>query len=142
MQEFDVSSLLRPGRNQITVRVHQWSSMSYLEDQDQWWLPGIFRDVTLVGRPAGGVEDLWLRASYADGSGVITPELVATPEAYPITIEVPELGVRATFERPSDVRAIDVGPVEPWSAEQPRLYDADVRPPVSGSGSGSVSARC
>ena len=53
VQEFDVTELLRPGRNVIMVRVHQWSSMSYLEDQDQWWLPGIFRDVTLLGRPAG-----------------------------------------------------------------------------------------
>ncbi|MGQ4419994.1 sugar-binding domain-containing protein, partial [Streptomyces sp. SAS_269] len=30
----------------LAVRVHQWSAGSYLEDQDQWWLPGIFRDVT------------------------------------------------------------------------------------------------
>ena len=127
VQEFDVTDLLRAGRNQITVRVHQWSSMSYLEDQDQWWLPGIFRDVTLLGRPAGGLDDLWLRASYDEGgSGLITPELVAAEEAYPITIEVPELGVRTTFGRPGEVEAIKVGPVEPWSAERPRLYDAEV----------------
>ena len=27
--------------------------MSYVEDQDQWWLPGIFRGVTLLARPVG-----------------------------------------------------------------------------------------
>ena len=54
------------------VRVHQWSSMSYLEDQDQWWLPGIFRDVTLLGRPARRARRLWLRTAYAsDGTGSI-----------------------------------------------------------------------
>ena len=58
-------------RNVLVVRVHQWSSMSYLEDQDQWWLPGIFRDVTLLGRPAGAIDDLWLRTGYAvDGDGI------------------------------------------------------------------------
>ena len=44
--EFDVGELLRPGaENVLAVRVHQWSAGSYLEDQDMWWLPGIFRDV-------------------------------------------------------------------------------------------------
>src|SRR3954447_18682306 len=48
--EFAVS--LAPGRNVLAVRVHQWSSGSYLEDQDMWWLSGIFRSVTLLARPA------------------------------------------------------------------------------------------
>ncbi len=43
--EFEVGALLRPRGNVLAVRVHQWSSGSYLEDQDQWWLPGIFREV-------------------------------------------------------------------------------------------------
>ena len=62
--EFDVSAALRPGRNVLAVRVHQWSSGSYLEDQDMWWLPGIFRDVTLIARPADGVDDVWVHADY------------------------------------------------------------------------------
>ena len=42
-----------PGEeNVLAVRVHQWSAGSYLEDQDMWWLSGIFRDVTLLLRPA------------------------------------------------------------------------------------------
>lgn len=35
--------------NELWVRVYQWSSSSYIEDQDQWWLSGIFRDVYLLG---------------------------------------------------------------------------------------------
>ncbi|MRT45043.1 beta-galactosidase, partial [Xylella fastidiosa subsp. multiplex] len=49
--EFDVTAVVRPGDNVVAVRVHQWSAASYVEDQDQWWLPGIFRDVTLLARP-------------------------------------------------------------------------------------------
>ena len=42
------------------MRVHQWSAGSYLEDQDMWWLSGIFRAVTLEVRPAGGIDDAGL----------------------------------------------------------------------------------
>jgi beta-galactosidase len=51
--EFDVSGTLRPGGNVLAVRVHQWSAGSYLEDQDMWWLSGIFRPVRIVARGLG-----------------------------------------------------------------------------------------
>ncbi|MCB2456523.1 hypothetical protein KQ691_15815, partial [Listeria monocytogenes] len=45
--ELDVTDVVRRDRpNVLAVRVHQWSSGTYLEDQDMWWLSGIFRDVT------------------------------------------------------------------------------------------------
>ena len=55
------SPSLRPGGNVLAVRVHRWSAARYLEDQDMWWLPGIFRDVELIA-PAGGAIDDSLRA--------------------------------------------------------------------------------
>jgi beta-galactosidase len=121
--EFDVTDLLVPGENSLLVRVHQWSSATYLEDQDQWWLPGIFRDVTLLGRPANRVDDVWLRAEFADGHGVIEPEVTGS---FPITLSVPELGVSVTWQSAEQVAALEVGPVAPWSAESPRLYDCTV----------------
>ncbi len=92
VQEFDVTAAVRPGRNLVVVRVHQWSAASYLEDQDQW-LPGIFRDVTLEAQPAGGIEDVYLRTAFdgaddepgAAGTGRIVPEIVADEAAYPLT---------------------------------------------------------
>ncbi|HEX4247748.1 MAG TPA: glycosyl hydrolase family 2 [Pseudonocardia sp.] len=115
--EFEVSGLLRAGTNLLAVRVHQWSSGSYLEDQDMWWLSGIFRAVTLLARPAGGIGDYWVRADYdhRDGSGTLRVE--APPGA---RLSVPELGIA---DRPVD-GPITVGAVEPWSAELPRLYEA------------------
>ena len=128
VQEFEVTDLVQPGTNTLRVLVHQWSSMSYLEDQDQWWLPGIFRDVTLVGRPAGSIDDVWLRCHFdhVAGTGTVTPELRAGEDAYPVTVAIPELGVSQTFAGPDDVAAFPVGLVEAWSAESPRLYDATV----------------
>jgi beta-galactosidase len=126
VQEFDVTDLLVPGRNELVVRVHQWSSMSYVEDQDQWWLPGIFRDVTLLGRPRGGLDDVWLRTEYADGRGTVDPEITGT---FPVTLTIPELGVQQRFPTPDDLAPLDVGPVQPWTAETPHLYAATVTAP-------------
>lgn len=125
VHEFDVTDHLHPGENTLAVRVHQFSDASYLEDQDQWWLPGIFRDVTLLARPAGGVHDVWLQAAYdhVTGDGQLTTELDVGPESYPVRLEIPELGVSTVWESPADVAALDVGAVEPWSAEDPRRYD-------------------
>lgn len=140
--EFDVTELLRPGSNDLAVRVHQWSAASYLEDQDQWWLPGIFRDVTLLARPTAPIDDVFVRAGWsptlgsaatagtaasgrpATGSGTITfPTLDAV---FPVRFAVPDLGVDVTWATADDVTPIAVEGVEPWSAELPKLYDATV----------------
>ena len=42
---------------------------SYLEDQDMWWLSGIFRAVTLLLRPAGAIDDLFVHADYDHVTG-------------------------------------------------------------------------
>ncbi|WP_371778877.1 glycoside hydrolase family 2 TIM barrel-domain containing protein [Streptosporangium subroseum] len=124
--EFDVTSSLRPGDNVVAVRVHQWSAASYVEDQDQWWLPGIFRDVTLIARPAGGIEDVWLRTGFDGGRGRIETEVTADAAAFPVTLRLPELGIERVWATAADVAPLDVDGVEPWSAERPRLYDVTV----------------
>ncbi|MFJ6571120.1 glycoside hydrolase family 2 TIM barrel-domain containing protein [Streptomyces sp. NPDC091292] len=115
--EFAVGALLRPEGNVLAVRVHQWSSGSYLEDQDQWWLPGIFRDVTLLHRPSGAVRDHFVHASYDHRDGTGTLRVECAPGG---RVTVPELGIDiATGE------SVTV-PVEPWTAETPRLYGAEL----------------
>jgi beta-galactosidase len=118
--EFAVGRLLKPGGNVLAVRVHQWSAGSYLEDQDQWWLPGIFRDVTLLHRPEGAAGDFFVHASYdhVGGEGTLRVDSEVAGR-----VTVPELGVDiATGE------AVTV-PVEPWTAETPRLYDGVLATP-------------
>ncbi|MBD8608964.1 DUF4981 domain-containing protein [Frigoribacterium sp. CFBP 13729] len=132
-QELDVTDAVRPGENVIAVRVHQWSASSYVEDQDQWWLPGIFRSVTLQARPVGGLDDVWLRTSWhgtageTAGGATIVPEVTGGPDAFPVTLAVPELGVDVTWATAADVAPVELAEgVEPWSAETPRLYEATV----------------
>jgi beta-galactosidase len=117
--ELDVTEQLRAGaENVVAVRVHQWSSASYLEDQDMWWLSGIFREVRLLSRPAGGLGDVFVHADYDAASGAGTLRVDASAQG---RVVVPELGIDAAVGE--EVR---VDAVEPWSAEMPRLYDAEV----------------
>jgi len=116
--EFDLTDLVAPGNEiRIAVRVHQWSAGSYVEDQDMWWLSGIFRDVTLLALKPQAPTDVFVHASYSDGSGTLKVD-----SDVPGTVVVEELGLEfpTGFETP-------VPAVEPWSAESPRLYDAVLR---------------
>ncbi|GHC71120.1 beta-galactosidase [Nocardiopsis terrae] len=124
VSEFEVGHLLRPGRNVLAVRVHQWSAGSYLEDQDMWWLSGIFRDVTLLSRPDEGVEDVTVRADYdhRTGTGTLRVDVVGSAET---VVDLPELGLLGA----GTGTVHEVGPVEPWSAEAPRRYEAEVVAP-------------
>jgi beta-galactosidase len=114
--EFDVTDILeRTGENVLAVRVHQWSSGSYLEDQDMWWMSGIFRDVSLLSRPAEGIDDFFVHADYdpATGAGELRVDTNGVA-----ALRVPELGIDV-----SAGETVHVDNVEPWSAEVPRLYD-------------------
>ncbi|GAA2066780.1 glycoside hydrolase family 2 TIM barrel-domain containing protein [Streptomyces albiaxialis] len=115
--EFAVGPLLRPRGNVVAVRVHQWSAGSYLEDQDMWWLPGIFRDVTLLHRPPGAVTDFHVHAGYDHTTGRGTLRVDCEPEG---RVSIPELGLDLATGETADV------PVEPWTAETPRLYEGEL----------------
>ena len=119
--EFDVNEALVEGENILAVRVHQYSSGSYLEDQDYWRVSGIFRSVVLVATPEGGVRDVFAHASYSSGIGTLTLD-VDPPTA---RLTIPELGIAD-----ADPSVPWSGPVESWSNETPRLYDAYVSTPA------------
>jgi beta-galactosidase len=118
--EYEVGEHLVAGDNVLAVRVHRWSSGTYLEDQDMWWLPGIFRDVDLLERPQGSIDDVQVTARYdhRDGVGVLRVDT-----DIPGLVDVPKLGIR---DLPTGTAT--ALPVEPWSAEEPRLYTATLRP--------------
>ncbi|MFD5731807.1 glycoside hydrolase family 2 TIM barrel-domain containing protein [Streptomyces sioyaensis] len=118
--EFEVGPLLRPRRNVLAVRVHQWSSGSYLEDQDQWWLPGIFRSVSLHRRPEGSVADHFVHAGFDHRTGHGTLRVECTPAG---RVRVPALGLDLPTGEHATV------PVRPWTAEDPHLYDGELVTP-------------
>ncbi|MUV37256.1 Beta-galactosidase [Lentibacillus sp. JNUCC-1] len=139
--EFNITSFLRKEQNTLDVRVYKWSASSYIEDQDMWWLSGIFRDVYLVARPRAYVRDVFVRPyldeSYHDARLHVEAELCskAAGVGEAVTVEyrlldanykevvsgekeriaIPEHGKNITFDA-------DIEKPNKWSAENPYLY--------------------
>lgn len=64
--EFNITPYLKEGENVLAVRVFRWSDGSYLEDQDMWFLSGIFRDVYLIARPPAHIRDFVIHTPLTD----------------------------------------------------------------------------
>ncbi len=141
--EFNLTPALRPGRNILAARVLRWCDGTYLEDQDMWWLSGIFRDVWLRSEERLHLRDL-----------ALTPRMSANQGELSIRADLRNLvqdSVRAQFtfrlRNPSgtavaEIAAVEltlaggqtrtwqgtlsVGNVQAWSAEAPALYRLEV----------------
>ena len=61
--EFEVTGLVRPGRNTVALEVYRYSDGSYLEDQDMFRLSGIFRGTWIVRRPKDMIRDFFVTAA-------------------------------------------------------------------------------
>jgi hypothetical protein len=71
--EFEISdSLLHrlPGQEHvIAVQVMRWCDGSYLEDQDKWWLSGIYREIYLIRKPATHIADFEFSSDLVERGG-------------------------------------------------------------------------
>ena len=138
--EFDLTSHVHSGDNRLAVMVLRWSDGSYLEDQDMWWLSGIFRDVGLLLKPKRAIEDVVVRteldAAYRDADLVVQtrvndPDTQVRIQLFdghtPVTDEVvaipgnTEVDERGAFRDRADHRVLVREP-RLWSAETPHLY--------------------
>ena len=141
--EFDITPHVRTGKNTLAVRVVKWSAGSYLEDQDMWWLSGIFRDVTLIAEPKVCVFDHCIRTpldeTYTDATLQVRATIrnFSTAEASGYTLhcklydaegvqvygEFPRQSVNVAAGGEVTVR-IDKHVTNPrkWTAETPYLY--------------------
>ncbi|MFB5189509.1 glycoside hydrolase family 2 TIM barrel-domain containing protein [Alicyclobacillus fastidiosus] len=141
--EFDITEYLHDGENILAVRVVQWSAGSYLEDQDMWWLSGIFRDVYLIVSNHVHVQDVWIEAAldktYTDATfkASITIEnlLDVKHGGYEVGVKLLDAEYMSIEEiTQSDVTlnpgwnhfTLDAPVANPhkWSAESPYLYHA------------------
>ncbi len=59
--EFDVTELIKTGKNRLAVLVLKWCDGTYFEDQDKFRMSGIFRDVYLLKRPKKIVYDYFIK---------------------------------------------------------------------------------
>ena len=75
--EYDITEYVKEGENEITVRVYKWSDGTYLEDQDMWWLSGIYRDVELINEPKDAILDAAVCGSLDDSyeTGILSMDI-------------------------------------------------------------------
>jgi beta-galactosidase len=138
--EFNLTAHLKPGENLLAVEVYRYSDGAYLEDQDYWRLSGIFRDVSLWSAASLDIRDFEADATLADDyrSGVLklatwTRDYAGRERPYTVEAKLLDAGGRTLTRRTLSGRApagaehtanvrIEGLSIEPWSAEQPRLY--------------------
>ncbi|CAN8101529.1 unnamed protein product [Discula destructiva] len=140
--EFDVSKHVdRQGPNELFVRVYQWSDGTYIEDQDQWWLSGIFRDVHLIAFPAAAVIQDWfirtdLDAKYENATLEASIDVLARQKGT-LELALSELDNNGgcvigttTVDVASGTSKVDIVlPVtnpHKWTAESPYLYNVQL----------------
>ncbi len=64
--EFDITPVVRLGEeNELVALVIKWSDASFIEDQDQWWLSGLHREVFLYATPKTFIADVHARPSLS-----------------------------------------------------------------------------
>ena len=77
--EFNITKYLHDGPNTVAVEVYRSNDGSFLEAQDMFRLPGIFRTVAIQSRPQVRIRDLVVKPdldeNYREGMLNITAEL-------------------------------------------------------------------
>jgi len=138
--EFDISENIKEGDNLIAVQVMKWSDGTYIEDQDMWWLSGIFRDVLLISVDDIELYDIFVRTipdtSYDMWSLDINGKVLAynnnvssairavlydknNKEVNSITLKTEPL----MSGKPAGYSGImKINNIIPWTAENPFLY--------------------
>ncbi|WP_121609828.1 beta-galactosidase subunit alpha [Mesobacillus foraminis] len=140
--EFDITSLIHEGKNVIAVQVYQWSEASYIEDQDMWWLSGIFRDVYLLVRPRVHIRDFFVKTHLDEDyrnaklkidtivlnkhfTGIsnhqVEVRLLNHRYNEVVTKELRNIGIAGVDEEKVSLE-IPVENPEKWTAENPYLY--------------------
>ncbi len=63
LAQFNITDKLVPGENVVAVEVYRYSDGSFLESQDMFRLPGIFRSTYLTSTPQVQIQDLAVRTA-------------------------------------------------------------------------------
>ncbi|MDR0669274.1 MAG: DUF4981 domain-containing protein [Treponema sp.] len=145
--EFNITPYLVRGENLLALEVIRFADSTYLEDQDYWYLSGIFRNVWLIAKPRLHIGDYKITALPLPGSesGIFSADVVVSRSpgfaACKVRVSLYD-GSEKIGEGVSTVRAdaeyrTDTVPtantarvtmcprgIKPWSPATPKLYTA------------------
>lgn len=140
--EFDITDFVSKGENLIAVEVIRWSDGSFLEDQDHWWMAGIYRDVTIYCLPDIHIWDVFakpvLDENYNNAELTVNVKIGSEPEQakdYQLTLELYDKDGLPVFNEPVRGKIIPntnevlqitlkkyIKSPQKWNHEQPNLY--------------------
>lgn len=72
--EFDITDFVSLGENRVTAVVYRYTDGTYLEDQDMWFMSGIYREVYIFSEPQNALRDFFFKTKL-DG-GYVNAELI------------------------------------------------------------------
>ncbi|TWU74976.1 Beta-galactosidase (Lactase) [Metarhizium rileyi] len=127
--EFDVTKYVEAGKkNRLAVEVYQRCDGSYIEDQDEWWLSGIFRDVYLHAFPKVHPVDVHVRTDLDDKFRHASLRVkVDVSASCSVELKLLDAGHEQVLTRTmnvaeSDEFRLDMNNPHKWTAETPYLY--------------------
>ena len=134
---FDITPyLMKKGENVLAVEVYRSSDGSFLESQDMFRLPGIFRSTYLTAMPEMQIRDLAVRtASLVGKDATVTLDaeirnLGKKSSSHTLDYQIYQVALYtdsierlvSTSEGQGDNTSIALSGVRPWSAEKPYRY--------------------
>ena len=129
---FDITRYAHVGENVIAVEVYRNSDGSFLEAQDMFRLPGIFRSVSVYATPKVHIQDLRANAMWLGKKGALSIDT----QVKNLTGHTKEYKVQYSLYKNrlySDENELVAGPttaenlltgitVKPWTGEEPQVY--------------------
>ncbi|MCR5524032.1 MAG: hypothetical protein K6F64_10460 [Clostridia bacterium] len=127
--EFDISSFVKKGKNEILVVVHKWSNGTFLECQDMFRENGIFRDVLLYEMPENYLYDVYYKPlKSGDKYDLnINYSVIGDKSGLYVNVEIYDgksVIANKTISAKSGKISFKNLDVTEWNAEEPKLYTA------------------
>lgn len=131
--EFDITSYIKEGNNDLTVVVLKWCDGSYLEDQDKFRMTGIFRDVYLMNRPKQHIRDFFvktiLKDSYQKADITVDFDYVGAPLTTTCTLTNANGTILQQAQVSENKVTFSLNKPILWNAESPYLYTLAIQTP-------------
>lgn len=133
---FDITPYIIKGENSVSVEVYRSSDGSFLEAQDMFRLPGIFRSTYLTSMSKNRIEDMAVRTKSINGTNaeVMIDAVVKFDgkpvknydikyDIYPVELYSDKVGSLKHGHISKELSTrLDMTDIKPWSAEIPNRY--------------------
>lgn len=128
--EFNIGKELKKGINLITIICYQWSDGSYLEDQDQWWFSGLYRNVEILKERKEFINDFFIKTHRkTDSSYELDLDIEPKKDAkFNLNVNIYNDSNEIIFEKKinnfskkTNIKQT-LKDIKEWNAEEPNLY--------------------